>query len=236
MASSEKRIPSQNITRSAPANFAFGTIDEIFLADSLDAIGKLRDLSIYGSSGSFYNAAQGYGGGIIGATGPTGPTLPDKPTLEDIKKLLDIPSLADIESITFEEYPDPLSGIAKYNAIIKIRNSANNKSNISGVDARIYNPNSSNVYNFTPTVVATGSTSTTLTTTATWYNAESRCNPFSGVYGSSPTIVGTALYKSDGSDVPADSISGSSSARIKSVWRKTSAEALEAAKNAACEL
>lgn len=227
-----KRIPKQNITHSAPIIYAAGSIDEVFLANSPDAIGSEEEGFNYGGAGSF-RASASLSGALPFA--PEDPNAPEVPILPEIQ-YPDVPSLSDIESITYEEYPDPLTGIAKYNAIIKIRNSSRNKSNVSGVDARIYNPSAPTTYTFTATSTASGSSASTIVPKITWYNAKSTCNNFSGTYGSSPTIVGTAQYQSDGKDVPADSTSGPSNARIKSVWRKTSAEALIAAKNSECEL
>jgi len=60
------------------------------------------------------------------------------PTLID--EMLDIPSLADIESVVYEPYYDPISKRQKVRALIKIRNSSDNPTNIAGVDARIFNP------------------------------------------------------------------------------------------------
>lgn len=57
-----------------------------------------------------------------------------------IDELLDIPSLSDIESIVYEPYYDPVSKLQKIRALIKIRNSSANPTNIAGVDARIFNP------------------------------------------------------------------------------------------------
>jgi len=57
-----------------------------------------------------------------------------------VEELYDVPSLADIESVVYEPYYDPISKLQKVRALIKIRNSSNNPTNISGVDARIYNP------------------------------------------------------------------------------------------------
>jgi len=53
----------------------------------------------------------------------------------------DTVDLTDIESITYEQYYDSVSNLIKYKAIIKIRNASANKTNVQGVDARIYNPN-----------------------------------------------------------------------------------------------
>lgn len=47
----------------------------------------------------------------------------------------DIPQLTDIENITYQQYYDTFNSI-RIKAIIKIRNSSKNKSNVSGVDAR----------------------------------------------------------------------------------------------------
>jgi hypothetical protein len=62
---------------------------------------------------------------------------PGDPTFDE---LLDIPSLTDIESILYEPYYDPVSKLQKVRALIKIRNSSKNSTNIAGVDARIFNP------------------------------------------------------------------------------------------------
>lgn len=228
----DKRIPKQNITYTAPAVYSVGSIDDVFLSNSPDAIGFTEDGLNYGNAGSFLATASLTSPIPFAPEDPNAPVIPIVPEIQ----YSDVPSLSDIESITYEEYSDPLTGIAKYNAIIKIRNSSKSKSNVSGVDARIYNPSAPNTYIFTATNTASGSNQSTIVPKITWYNAESRCNSFSGVYGSVPSIVGTAQYQSDGKDVPPDSTSGSSSARIKSVWRKTSNEALEAAKNSNCEI
>jgi hypothetical protein len=66
-----------------------------------------------------------------------GDTLLDSPTLED---LLDIPELSDIESITYEPYYDIATKVQKVRAILRIRNSSQNKINVDGVDVRISNP------------------------------------------------------------------------------------------------
>lgn len=66
-----------------------------------------------------------------------GDTLLDSPTLED---LLDIPELSDIESITYEPYYDIATKVQKVRAILRIRNSSQNKINVDGVDIRISNP------------------------------------------------------------------------------------------------
>ena len=52
----------------------------------------------------------------------------------------DVPQLSDIENVEYIKYFDPVTKVEKVKAIIKIRNSSKNKSNIAGVDARIYQP------------------------------------------------------------------------------------------------
>lgn len=63
-----------------------------------------------------------------------------QPTPVTIDEILDIPSLADIENIVYEPYYDPVSKRQKVRALIKIRNSSDNPTNVVGVDARIFNP------------------------------------------------------------------------------------------------
>ena len=76
----------------------------------------------------------GGGGGYVNDDGEV-PIVP--PGLED---LLDIPELSDIESITYEPYYDIATKVQKIRAILRIRNSSQNKLNVDGVDVRISNP------------------------------------------------------------------------------------------------
>lgn len=231
-----KRVPKQAIVKDAPIILSKGHPDLTFLGDALetDAAKFLSTRYLSGSfNGSAGSSSRGSSTGATGASGPTGPDIVFIPP--------DVPSLSDIESITYEEYPDA-TGVMKYRAILKIRNSSLNKDNISGVDARIYNPNATRNYLFGAGAASTTTAPTTVVPTSsfvatvTWHNAKSVCDPVNGVYGDDPYVDGTSQYREDGSGVPADSISGPSRARIKSVWRKTEEEALAAAKNAACEI
>lgn len=52
----------------------------------------------------------------------------------------DAPDLSDIENIEYVKYFDPVSKIEKLKVIIKVRNSSKKKSDVIGVDARIYQP------------------------------------------------------------------------------------------------
>jgi hypothetical protein len=86
---------------------------------------------------SKYLTASLYSSGSSGYVNEDGDTLTDTPTLED---LLDIPELSDIESITYEPYYDIATKVQKIRAILRIRNSSQNKLNVDGVDVRISNP------------------------------------------------------------------------------------------------
>lgn len=244
MASREtpKRVPKQSIVKPAPVILPKGHPDLAFLGDALESdASRFTSAKYFG--GAFVGA--GSGGSDSGSTGASGSSGPSGPT-GPVFPIPDVPSLSDIESITYEEYPDA-TGVMKYRAVLKIRNSSVNKENIAGVDARIYNPNSTRTYAFgsgtasTTTTGPSGPTGPTapvspFVSNVTWYNAKSVCDPVGGVYGNAPYTAGTAQYREDGVGVPSDSTSGPSRARIKSVWRKTEAEALAAAENPACAI
>jgi hypothetical protein len=86
---------------------------------------------------SKYLTANLYSSEASGYVNKDGDTLTDTPTLED---LLDIPELSDIESITYEPYYDIATKVQKVRAILRVRNSSQNKTNVDGVDVRISNP------------------------------------------------------------------------------------------------
>jgi len=58
-----------------------------------------------------------------------------------IDQLFDIPNMSDIESVTFEPYYDTVLKKQRVRALIKIKNSSDNATNVEGVDTRIFNPN-----------------------------------------------------------------------------------------------
>jgi hypothetical protein len=62
-------------------------------------------------------------------------------TLQNLVEQLDVVDLTDIENIEYYQYYDQVSKLVKYKVVIKIRNSSSKKNNVSGVDARVYNPN-----------------------------------------------------------------------------------------------
>lgn len=221
-----KRVSSQQIVKPAPVVVSIDNPDAIFIKDNSDIIfTKESGYSLPGAAIGAFN--------LVGSAGSAAPsssaTTSTETTAEAAVQLPpDVPSLADIESITYEEYPDA-TGVAKYKAIIKIRNSSRDKSNVEAVDARIYNPSGSSSYSFTTTQVASGASKpSSYVSNTTWYNANSSYDPIGGYILSQPAIVGNAQYPSDGSTVPADSTTGPTRNRIKSAWRKTQAEALAA--------
>jgi len=67
-----------------------------------------------------------------------GATTP-KPEVVPIE-LPDVPNLTDIELFSSTKYYDPVTKVEKAKIVIKITNTSKDKSNIEGVDARVYNP------------------------------------------------------------------------------------------------
>jgi len=67
-----------------------------------------------------------------------GATTP-KPGVVQIE-IPDVPNLTDIELFSSTKYYDPVTKVEKAKIVIKITNTSKDKSNIEGVDARVYNP------------------------------------------------------------------------------------------------
>jgi hypothetical protein len=65
---------------------------------------------------------------------PENPDEPEKPELPDV------PNLTDIELFSSTKYFDPVTKVEKAKIVIKVTNTSKNKTNVEGVDARIYNP------------------------------------------------------------------------------------------------
>jgi hypothetical protein len=66
--------------------------------------------------------------------GPEDPEDPEDPDLPDV------PNLTDIELFSSTKYYDPVTKVEKAKIVIKVTNTSKNKTNVEGVDARIYNP------------------------------------------------------------------------------------------------
>jgi len=122
-----KRIPSQNITEGSAIVLPENHPDLIFLNPNNVAIKK-------GGEFVFDKYLSG------GLQSPEEASVPETATIST-NTTIDAPGLTDIESVTYEQYYDATSKLVKYKAILKIRNSSSNPSNVQGVDARIYNPN-----------------------------------------------------------------------------------------------
>lgn len=123
------RIPSQDITDGTSIVLPENHPDLIFLNPNNVLIKK---------DGAFVFDKY-LSTGLTPPEGDSTPPLPEatvKPVMQ-----LDTPQLTDIESIIYEQYYDATSKLVKYKAVLKIRNSSSNPSNVQGVDARIYNPN-----------------------------------------------------------------------------------------------
>lgn len=63
-------------------------------------------------------------------------TKPEVVTID----LPDVPNLTDIQLFSSTKYYDPVTKVEKAKLVIKVTNTSKDKSNIGGVDARVYNP------------------------------------------------------------------------------------------------
>jgi hypothetical protein len=66
-------------------------------------------------------------------------TLDKKSEIVDLDSP-DVPNLTDIELFSSTKYYDPVTKVEKAKIVIKVTNTSKDKTNIEGVDARIYNP------------------------------------------------------------------------------------------------
>lgn len=220
------RVSQQEIVQGSPTVISKDNPDAIFLKDNPNVV--FTDEKGF-STGKYVTSAftPGVSSAAIAAAAATA-TAGTQLQIPIIVQA-DVPNLADIEKIDFEEYPDPLTGVAKYKAIIKIRNSSSSKSSVAGVDARIYDPNGSTSYSFGTGTASTATTISSYTNTAIWYKAVTKYNSLTDTVYYGPSVDSSAQYAADGSNVPQDSSTGSLTNRTKVVWRKTMQEALDAA-------
>ena len=131
-----KRIPEQNLVQTKP-----------WIVDENDPILQFIDRSkvvIRKSDGTTYDkylatppiVGEGSGRATTAAASNSSGEL----AAADLPKV-DTIDMTDIEGVpTYEQYYDPVSKLVKYKVILKIRNSSSKKTNVKGVDARIYNP------------------------------------------------------------------------------------------------
>lgn len=135
MAKSDKRIDINDLNRGQVIVLSSGHPDTIlaYPTNYLTIQGGSIDYTKYLTS-SLYSA--GLDVSAVNIEGETETVV--VPSLEDL--LLDIPDISDIESVTYEPYYDTVSKAQKVRAILKIRNSSKNASNVQGIDVRIFNP------------------------------------------------------------------------------------------------
>jgi len=118
-----KNIPSEQITHGFPIVLPKNSPDLLWLNPREVLIGKATDIENYLTL-PFRSTEKYLEGDGEGGSGD-----------ESVDKV----DLTDIESITYTKYYDSVTKATKYKAVIKIRNSSSDKSNVQGVDARIYN-------------------------------------------------------------------------------------------------
>ena len=122
MRQDENRTDGKSIVVGPPIVLPKNSPDRVFVR-------KTVGIDIDEGSTTNLTSPFSIGGGSGGGLGSTPPD-PNLPTVLD-----DIPQLTDIENITYQQYYDTFNSI-RIKAIIKIRNSSKNKSNVVGVDAR----------------------------------------------------------------------------------------------------
>jgi len=120
-----KNIPSEQVTRGFPVVLPKNNPDLLWLNPREVLIGEATDIDNYLSAP------------FIGTEKYSTASDPELDPDDDDKDKVD---LTDIENITYTKYYDSVTKATKYKAVIKIRNSSSDKSNVRGVDARIYNP------------------------------------------------------------------------------------------------
>lgn len=126
------RIPDQSITSSSPIVLPEGHPDLLFLNPNKVLI-KSGETFVYSKYLS--------GAPVITGNGAVTGEAAISTAQGTLSSTLDTPQLSDIEIKSTEQYYDPVSKLAKYKVILKVRNSSINPANVQGIDARIYNPN-----------------------------------------------------------------------------------------------
>jgi len=134
MTTAKNRLDKKDITDGNPLILPEGHPDTVFLNPNsyLTVSGTKLNYSKY-QSGNPYGSALPDNGE---------PTKLNNEIIEELTgaKIQDVPEFTDIESVNFTKYYDAVTKEEKVKAVLKIRNSSNNKNNVAGVDARIYNP------------------------------------------------------------------------------------------------
>jgi hypothetical protein len=123
-----KNIPSENVTRGFPIVLPANHPDLIWL--------NANEVIITEASEDFEYQASPFK--------PLDKSLVVDPEGEELEDdTIDKVDLTDIESVTYTKYYDSVTKATKYKAVVKVRNSSLDKSNVRGVDARLYDPSGS---------------------------------------------------------------------------------------------
>ena len=133
----DKRIPDSSIVGAGPT-VIYDDDPDLFLYDLSKIVIKKRGAS---STANYIASPPSSSGGILAQFANQASVISSERSFENLVEKIDTIDLTDIENIAYEQYYDQVSKLVKYKVILKIRNSSSKKNNVSGVDARIYNPN-----------------------------------------------------------------------------------------------
>jgi len=133
----DKRIPDAAVVGTGPT-VIYDDDPDIFLYDLSKVVIKKRGAA---STANYIASPPISSGGVLAQFANQASVIAPEQSFENAIEKVDTIDLTDIENITYEQYYDQVSKLVKYKVILKIRNSSSKKNNVSGVDARIYNPN-----------------------------------------------------------------------------------------------
>jgi hypothetical protein len=131
-----KRIPDTSIVGAGPT-VIYDDDPDLFLYDLSKIIVKKRNFT---SVENYIAQPPLVNSGTLGSISQIANAATEI-NLQNLVEQLDLVDLTDIENVSYEQYYDQVSKLVKYKVVIKVRNSSSKKNNVSGVDARVYNPN-----------------------------------------------------------------------------------------------
>ena len=131
-----KRIPDTSIVGAGPT-VIYDDDPDLFLYDLNKIIVKKRNFT---SVENYIAQPPLVNSGTLGSISQIANAATEI-NLQNLVEQLDLVDLTDIENVSYEQYYDQVSKLVKYKVVIKVRNSSSKKNNVSGVDARVYNPN-----------------------------------------------------------------------------------------------
>ena len=132
-----KRVSSQNIVEAPPIVLADTNPDLMFFNPKNIIITKGGEVTYtnFLSTAPSYSSSS-YFNSVVGAViVPVGAVVG--------VQAKDVPDIGDIEQVGLPELYYDANKVEKYKIVIKVRNSSLNPKNVTGVDARIYDPNAS---------------------------------------------------------------------------------------------